>query len=73
MGQILRIAFLGDINGGAGRAVLRRELPLLTESLHPDVVIANGENLRNGSGISAELFAAIRGDGIDGITLGDHV
>ena len=69
----LRIAFLGDLNGGAGRAVMRQELPILREEFALDLVLANGENLRNGSGISAELYAAIRADGIDGVTLGDHV
>lgn len=73
MSNHLRIAFLGDLNGGVGRAVLRRELPLLRERFEPHLVLCNGENLRNGSGISAELFTAIRGDGIDGVTLGDHV
>ena len=52
---------------------MRTQLPALRKELHPEVVIVNGENLRNGSGISAELYAAIRSDGVDGVTLGDHV
>ena len=71
--DVFRIAFLGDLNGGIGRAVMRTQLPALRKELHPEVVIVNGENLRNGSGISAELYAAIRSDGVDGVTLGDHV
>ena len=73
MSKNLRIAFLGDLNGGAARAVLRQQLPALRERFNPDLILANGENIRNGSGISAELFAAICGDGINGVTLGDHV
>lgn len=69
----MRIAFLGDLNGGIGRSILRSELPGLREEFQPDVLIVNGENLRNGSGISAELYSAIRSDGVDGVTLGDHV
>ena len=44
----LTIAFLGDLNGGPGRAILRTELPGLRERFEPDLVLANAENLRNG-------------------------
>jgi calcineurin-like phosphoesterase len=39
----------------------------------PDLIIANAENLRNGSGLSPDLYHAIRRLGIDAVTLGDHV
>lgn len=73
MGSILSIAFIGDIYGSPGRLTLRQQLPLLREQHHPDVVIANAENARSGSGLSPELYEKIRAMGIDAVTLGDHV
>lgn len=69
----LTIAFLGDIFGAPGRRVVQQQLPLLREKFQPDVVIANAENARAGSGLSPELYHKLRALGIDGITLGDHV
>ena len=39
----------------------------------PDLVVANGENIRNGSGISPDLFRWLMSNGVDAVTLGDHV
>ncbi len=73
MSRIVKVVFLGDINGAPGRAALEKRLPELRERWAPDVVIANGENARNGSGLTPDLYKAFRGMGIDAITLGDHV
>jgi metallophosphoesterase (TIGR00282 family) len=73
MSRTVKLAFLGDINGAPGRAALEKCLPELRERWSPDVVIANGENARNGSGLTPELYKAFRGMGIDALTLGDHV
>lgn len=67
------IAFLGDIYGSPGRMVVQQQLPRLREAHSPDLVIANAENARSGSGISPKLYHRIREFGIDAITLGDHV
>jgi len=68
-----RIAFLGDLNGGPGRRVLAARLPEVLRDHAPDLVIANAENLRNGSGLTPDLYRTIRDLGVDGVTLGDHV
>lgn len=68
----LSVAFLGDIFGAPGRQVVQQQLPRLRLEYSPDVVIANAENARSGSGLSAEQYAKIRAFGIDAITLGDH-
>ena len=69
----IRIVFLGDLNGGPGRTALRHGLPYIHSTFSPHCLVANGENLKNGSGITPDLYAAIRKDGLDGVTLGDHV
>jgi 2',3'-cyclic-nucleotide 2'-phosphodiesterase len=67
------LAFLGDIFGAPGRRVVEQTLPKLRADHAPDLVIANAENARSGSGLSPELYRNLREAGIDGVTLGDHV
>jgi metallophosphoesterase (TIGR00282 family) len=68
----MRILFIGDIIGKPGRDAVAAELPRLRETLSLDFVIANGENLAHGFGITRatanEMFAA----GADCITTGNH-
>ena len=73
MGRAVKLLFLGDINGAPGKTALERHLPALRERWAPDVIVANAENARNGSGLTPELYRTFRGWGIDAITLGDHV
>ena len=73
MPRPIRILFLGDVVGAPGRSAVQKHLPELRASLKPDAVIVNGENIRNGSGITADLFKALREAGADAVTLGDHV
>lgn len=71
--MVLNILTIGDIVGAPGRRILHRRLRRLRERLEVHCVVANAENVTNGSGISAhdahELFHA----GVDVITTGDHV
>ena len=68
----MRIAYLGDLVGTPGRQALTQQIPHLREQLRADVVIANCENVANGSGITPEQYKKITAAGVDGITLGDH-
>ncbi len=68
----LTFAFLGDIVGAPGRRVVTQHLPTLRERSAPEIVVANAENSRSGSGLTPEIYTSLRGLGIDGITLGDH-
>jgi metallophosphoesterase (TIGR00282 family) len=70
--SVTTVAFLGDIFGTPGRQVVQRELPNMRRDHQPDVVIANAENARSGSGLTPDLYRKIRDYGIDGVTLGDH-
>ncbi len=71
--RLARIAFLGDLNGAPGRRVLTDCLARLRGDHEPDLIIANAENLRNGSGLNPDLYKVVRDLGVHGITLGDHV
>jgi 2',3'-cyclic-nucleotide 2'-phosphodiesterase len=53
--------------------VVHRKLPELVRTQRIDLVVANGENIAGGSGITQNLFHKLRSYGVDVITLGDHV
>jgi metallophosphoesterase (TIGR00282 family) len=69
----MKILFIGDIYGKAGRQILEQKLPILKEKYSPDWIIANGENLTGGNGISAKHARFLTNHGIDIITTGNHV
>lgn len=69
----IRILALGDLVGRPGRTVVCQKLPELVRSRKVDFVIANGENVAGGTGITSNLFNKIRSYGVDVVTLGDHV
>ncbi|MCB0866283.1 MAG: TIGR00282 family metallophosphoesterase [Solirubrobacterales bacterium] len=69
----MRILFIGDVVGGAGRRGLAAALPRLRERHGPDLVIANGENTAGGVGITERTAADLRRAGVDVITTGNHV
>src|SRR5437588_10831186 len=69
----LRVLVLGDIVGRPGRMILHQKLPGVVMQHNVNLVIANGENIAGGSGITTNLFNKVRSYGVDVVTLGDHV
>ncbi len=69
---MLRILFIGDIVGAVGRKALKEELPKLISEHRPDVIIANGENVAAGKGITKVLANELFGMGIHLLTMGNH-
>ncbi len=68
----MRLLFLGDIVGRAGRDALVAALPDLRARLALDVVIVNGENAAHGFGITEAICAELYAAGVDCITGGNH-
>jgi len=68
----MRLMFIGDVVGGAGRAGLRTVMPTLKERHKPDLVIVNGENAAGGVGITPDTAEEIFEAGAQVITLGNH-
>ncbi len=66
------VAFFGDCVGQPGRRSLQQAIPSTRERFAPHAIIINGENLRNGSGITPDLYRDLRTMGADAVTLGDH-
>jgi metallophosphoesterase (TIGR00282 family) len=68
----MRLLFLGDVMGRAGRTALAETLPRLRADWRLDFVVVNGENATSGAGLSGAHAKAILDAGADVITLGDH-
>ncbi len=68
----MRLLFIGDIVGRAGRAVFLEHIQRLRADWRIDCVIVNGENAAGGFGITETICAELLGAGADCITLGNH-
>ncbi|MEI4197002.1 TIGR00282 family metallophosphoesterase [Roseovarius sp. E0-M6] len=68
----MKLLFLGDVMGRAGRQAVIERLPGLREAWRLDFVVVNGENATNGRGLNAGHTRALMEAGADVITLGDH-
>jgi metallophosphoesterase (TIGR00282 family) len=69
----VRILFIGDIVGRPGQMAVTRAVPELRVRERIDAVIANGENLADGSGITVTQYRKLIAAGVDCVTLGDHI
>ncbi len=68
----MKLLFLGDVVGRAGRQAITERLPALREAWKLDFVVVNGENATGGMGLSAAHAKSFLEAGADVITLGDH-
>ena len=68
----MKILFIGDIVGKAGRAAVYARLALLKKEYNIDFTIVNGENIAHGKGITEKLYNELVEKGVDAITLGNH-
>ncbi len=68
----MRLLFIGDIVGRAGRAVLLAHVAALRARWRLDFVVINGENAAGGFGITEAISEEFLAAGVDAITLGNH-
>ncbi|MBN1232651.1 MAG: TIGR00282 family metallophosphoesterase [Candidatus Coatesbacteria bacterium] len=69
----MRLLFIGDIIGKPGREVVANVLPKLVSEYSLDLVVANGENLAGGFGITRNLYGKLLHYGVDIVTSGNHI
>lgn len=69
----MRVLFIGDIVGKIGRSAVKGLLPNLSDKYKIDLVIANGENIAGGFGLTEPLVSEIFRMGVHIITTGNHV
>lgn len=68
----MKILYLGDVMGRAGRRAISERLAGLKTRLRVDFTIVNGENASGGMGLTAAHARLLLDAGADCITLGDH-
>ncbi|MBY5988052.1 YmdB family metallophosphoesterase [Roseovarius atlanticus] len=68
----MRILYLGDVMGRAGRQAVAERLPGLRQAWKLDFVVVNGENATGGMGLSGAHAKGLLEAGADCLTLGDH-
>ncbi len=66
------VLLIGDIVGKPGRSIVKELIPSYIEENKIELVIANGENAAQGTGITENLFKELVATGIDVVTTGDH-
>src|SRR5665213_2505548 len=68
----MRLLFLGDVVGRAGRDAIADRLPGLISHYKFDCVIINGENASHCRGLTEPHYEGLKAAGADVVTLGDH-
>lgn len=68
----MKLLYLGDVMGRAGRTAVAERLPKLRADWGLDFVVVNGENATAGAGLSAAHAKGLLEAGADCLTLGDH-
>lgn len=68
----MRMLFLGDLVGRAGRGAVIDALPRLRRAWTLDFVVVNAENAASGYGLTAAIASGLFEAGADVVTLGDH-
>ena len=69
----MKILFLGDIQGKAGRKVVTEYVPNLRGKYGLDAVVINGENMAGRGGITVDTLKEMYSAGVDAVTLGNHM
>lgn len=69
----MRVLAIGDVIGGPGRRAVAALLPGLRRDHAVDVVVANGENMAGGLGVTRSTLAELCAAGVDVVTSGNHI
>lgn len=68
----MKVLFFGDVVGKAGRRAVAKVISDYRKKYQPDAVIANGENLAHGAGITMKTVEEILAAGVDLLSGGNH-
>lgn len=70
---MIKILFFGDIVGRIGRKAIAELLLKYKKKYKPNLIIANGENLAHGIGVTMNTIEEVFEAGIDILTSGNHI
>lgn len=73
MTQPIKILFLGDIVGRAGRQIVQKYIADFGEQDRPDFIITNAENASHGFGLTEKNYHELLSFGIHCLTSGNHI
>lgn len=73
MTTTINVLALGDVVGEPGRRAVKTIVPRLIRDEDLEFVIANGENIAAGSGITESTCVEIFSSGVNVMTSGDHI
>lgn len=69
----LRLLYIGDVVGRAGRSAVQQLVPGLRAELKLDAVFMNAENMAHGNGITEATVSEMLASGVDYFTSGNHI
>ena len=69
----MKILLIADVVAKAGRELMEVFLPALIQEHSLDFIVANGENLAHGLGVTAETADEMFRVGVDVLTSGNHI
>lgn len=69
----MKLLFIGDVVGRAGRKMLNEHLNRLIDQHYIDLVVANGENAAAGYGLTVPILKELCSAGVDVVTSGNHI
>jgi metallophosphoesterase (TIGR00282 family) len=69
----LKLLFIGDVVGRAGRRLLSEFVAKLIDRHQVDLVVANGENAAAGYGLTGPVLKEIFAADVDVVTTGNHI
>lgn len=69
----MKLLFIGDIVGRAGRKMLNDQLGRIIDKQMIDLVVANGENAAAGYGLTVSVMRELFAAGVDVVTSGNHI
>ncbi|HEV2174719.1 MAG TPA: TIGR00282 family metallophosphoesterase, partial [Nitrospira sp.] len=69
----MRILFVGDVFGSAGRRIVHEHLPHVIKEQSIDLTVINGENAAGGFGITPAIAEELFDLGAHVITTGNHI
>lgn len=70
---MFRILVFGDIFGKIGRRAIQTVLPEMRKRYKPTYIIANGENVSHGTGVTESSLKELLNAGVDCVTSGNHI
>ena len=68
----MKVLYVGDVMGKAGRLTLKKILLKICLQNNVDIVIAQAENVSHGKGMSISHYSQLEECGVNGFTGGNH-